>query len=396
MWITPIKLFNWVGDYLKKDWFHVILLIIIALPIITLCFLDYYNIEGYNYRYNQATDSFDPWNNVYFNENFTFDVTWKGRMFLGIFAWFIVMESIIGWSEIRKKTPTNRYLMAGALGCALIPTGYVLATNFLGLDLAVLKYGQSLGLPFLNVASEPSDFLQLFWPLSVEYVLFFVFFTTAFMLAYRPRGLKIFAISLAVLGGFGVAYMIDTLLPFGVLKPLQEMALPTAAVATALFDLCGFSVMMSYPNNAGGSLVPALTVVSGSSSASISIAWACAGVQSLFLFLVIMLLFFKKTNITPFRRLLYFTIGLFGTFFANVLRICAVTLILLFQGGEEGMFFHNNYGELFGFSFIFAYILLIIGIERFMIVEKTRNGIRKVGVYLQNAASGSPSKRTTA
>jgi len=357
---------------LKKDWFHITLLIIIALPIITLCFLDYYNIEGYNYRYNQATDSFDPWNNTYFNGNFTFDVTWKGRMFLGIFAWFIVMESIIGWSEIRKRTPTNRYLMAGAIGCALIPTGYVLATNFFGLDLAVLRYGQSLGLPFLNVASEPSDFLQLFWPLSVEYVVFFVFFTAALMLAYKPRGLKSFAISLAVLGGFSVAYMIDTLLPFGVLKPLQEMALPTAAVAAALFDLCGYSVLMSYPNNAGGSLVPALTVVSGSSSASISIAWACAGVQSLFLFLVIMLLFFKKTNIAPFRKFLYFTVGLFGTFIANVLRICVVTLILLYQGGEEGMFFHNNYGELFGFSFIFAYILVIIGIERFRIVEKQR------------------------
>jgi exosortase/archaeosortase family protein len=380
---ASIKLFNRVGAHLKKDWFHIILLILITLPIITLCFLDYYNIEGYNYRYNQATNSFDPWNNTYFSHSFTFDVTWKGRMFLGIFAWFIVMESVIGWSEIRKRTPTNRYLMVGALVCALIPTVYVLATNFLGLDLAVLKYGQSIGLPYLNVASEPSDFLQLFWPLSLEYVLFFVFFTVALMLAYRPRGLKNFSISLAVLGGFGVAYMVDTLLPFGALKVLQEVALPTAGVAAALFDLSGYSVILNYPNNAGGSLVPALTVVSGSSSASISIAWACAGVQSLFLFLVIMLLFFKKTTITPYRKLLYFFVGLLGTFFANVLRICAVTLILLYEGGDAGMFFHNNYGELFGFSFIFLYILLIIGIERLMIVEKTRNGFRKAAAYFR-------------
>jgi exosortase/archaeosortase family protein len=372
---------------LKKDWFHIILLIIITLPIITLCFLDYYNLEGYNYRYNQATDSFDPWNNTYFSHSFTFDVTWKGRMFLGIFAWFIVMESIIGWSNLRKKTPTNRYLMATSLVLAFIPTVYVLATNFMGLDLAILKYGQSIGLPYLNVASEPSDFLQLFWPLSLEYVLFFVFFTVALMLAYKPRGLKNFAISLAVLGGFGVAYMVDTLLPFGALKVLQEVALPTAGVAAALFDLCGYSVLLSYPNNAGGSLVPALTVVSGSNSASISIAWACAGVQSLFMFLVIMLLFFKKTNITPFRKLLYFVLGLVGTFFANVLRICVVTLILLNEGGEAGMFFHNNYGELFGFTFIFAYILLIIGIEKLTLVERTRSGFGKLAAYFQGAAS---------
>lgn len=314
-------------------------------------------------------------------------------MFLGIFAWFIVMESIISWGDIRKKTPTNHYLMTGAIACALIPTVYVLATNFLGLDLAVLKYGQSIGLPYLNVASEPSDFLQLFWPLSLEYMVLFVFFTVALMLAYRPRGLKNFAISLAVLGGFGVAYTVDTLLPFGALKILQEVALPTAGVAAALFDLCGYSVLLSYPNNAGGSLVPALTVVSGSNSASISIAWACAGVQSLFMFLVIMLLFFRKTNITRFRKLLYFILGFVGTFFANVLRICVVTLILLNEGGEAGMFFHNNYGELFGFSFIFSYILLIIGIEKLSLVERTRSGFGKVAGYFQGAA---PKSKTEA
>ncbi len=60
--------------------------------------------------------------------------------------------------------------------------------------------------------------------------------------------------------------------------------------------------------------------------------------------------------------------------------------ILLYQGGDAGMFFHNNYGELFGFSFIFSYILLIIGIERLMLVEKTKEGARKVSEYLQGAS----------
>jgi thaumarchaeosortase len=363
---------------------------------VILGFLDYYNIEGYNYRFNPSTNSFEHWDNKFFSQTFSFDVTWKGRMFYLIFAWLLVLETAIGWRKIVEKRPTKRSLIVASLTCALIPTVYVLATNFLGLDLTILKIGHNIGIPSIYSNNEPSDFLHLQWPLSVEYIIFLIFFLIAVMIAYRPKGLKIFGISFAFLGAMSVAYMLDTIYPFGVFRPLQEMALPTAATAAALFDLLGYRVMLSYPIRTGDSLMPVLAVGMGDKGTALAISWACAGVYSLLLYILIILLFFRRTNITGFRKLLYFVIGLFGTFFANVLRIYAIIIINLQQGHDAGMIFHNTYGELFGFTWIFAFIILIVCIERFTLVEKTRDGFKKISSrlarkkknYLPSTAAG--------
>lgn len=367
---------------MKKYWFHIALMICIILPIALLCIFDYYNLEGYNLRYDQATNSFQKWDNTYLNENFSFDVTWKGRMFYLFFAWFLVIETAFSWNEIIEKKPKNRYLTIAALIFALVPTIYVLATNFLGLDLAVLRFGQSLNIPFINTSNNPADFLHLFWPLSVEYIVFFIFFTLAVMFAYKPSALKTFAISLSLLGGIGIAYMLDTVFPFGVLRPLQEIALPITATTAALFDILGYNVRLIYPASTGGEHLPGLIVSSGGNTASVSVAWACAGVYSLLLYVLIILVFFRKTNISSFRKVLYFFIGLFGTFFSSVLRIFSIVMVYLQQGREAAMLFHDSYGELYGFTWIFMFILIIVCIERFTLVEKTKAGINKISAYL--------------
>jgi len=179
--------------------------------------------------------------------------------------------------------------------------------------------------------------------------------------------------------------MFDTIYPFGVFRPLQEMTLPTAATAAALFDILGYKVLLSFPVHTADSLLPALTVASGGKSASVTIAWACAGVHSLLLYVLIMLVFFKKADISSFRKLSYFIIGLFGTFFANVLRVFSIILVILQYGNDAGTTFHNTYGELFGFIWIFLFILLIGCIQRFMLVERTRYAFQRIGSYFGNA-----------
>ena len=175
---------------MEKKWFHVALLVCIVLPIVLLVFLDYYNLEGFNYRLDPATNSFVHWNNKFFNQTFSFDVTWKGRMFYLIFAWFLVLETAIGWQKIVEKRPTKRSLIAASLICALIPTIYVLATNFLGLDLAILKLGHSIGIPSVYSDNSPSDFLHLQWPISVEYIVFFIFFLCAVVFGLQSKRIK--------------------------------------------------------------------------------------------------------------------------------------------------------------------------------------------------------------
>jgi exosortase/archaeosortase family protein len=372
---------------LRKYWFHIALIICITLPIILLFFLDYYNMEGYNYRYNRETNNFESWSNMFFNESFVFELSWKGRMFLLVFLWILLIESAMDWKKIVDAKPKNRYIILASLICASVPTIYVIATNFLGLDLTILRIGHDVfGIHSVTDIDKPWDFLLLWhWPISCEYIVFAVFFIGAVILAYKTKGLKALSISLALLGGIGVAYMFDTIYPFGVFRPLQAFALPTAAVAAALFDLLGYTVRLVFPVYTVESYLPSLTVIMGGKSASVTIAWACAGVQSLLLYVLIILVFFKKSDISAFRKLLYFIIGLFGTFFVNVLRVFSIVVIMLNYGNEAGTTFHNIYGEMYAVIWILLFILLIGCIQRFMLVERTKYAFHRMRSLLGTA-----------
>lgn len=303
-------------------------MVCVIFPIFLLVFLDYFNLESFS---------------SVFNQNFVFSWTWKGRMFYLLFLWILFIESIIDWNNIIENKPkTNRRMLASFI-CALVPTFYILAVNFLGLNQVILSIGQ-----YFNIGT--GDFLNFHWPLSCEYLVLAIFFISAVALAYGKKGLKTFAISFAFLGGVSIAYMLDTIYPFGVFKPLQEFALPTAATAAALFDLLGYTTSLNYPIHYGDSLLPSLSVrVGAKPPVSVAIGWACAGVHSLLLYVLIIAVFFKKSNIPAFRKLLYFVIGLFGTFFVNVLRVFSIVIVMINYGTATGTAFHDTYGELFFF-----------------------------------------------
>ncbi len=386
-----------VQQQLKKNWFHIALIILIALPIMMLFFLDYYNLEGYNYRRDGETNTFVKWPNAFFNESFLFELTWKGRMFLLVFLWILLIESAMDWKKFVNEKSKNRYILIASLICASIPTFYVLATNFFGLDLTILQIGEDVfGILSVQSGNQPWDFLHLHWPISCEYIVFVVFFTSAILLAYKTKGLKALSISLVLLGGIGIAYMFDTIFPFGVFKPLEAFALITAAAAAGILDLLGYSVMLVFPRYSGDSALPYLTLHVGQDTATVGIAWACAGVQSLLLFTLIILVFFKKSYISAFRKSAYFIIGLFATFFVNVSRVISIMFVMVNEGRTAGMVFHDTYGEMYSVIWIFIYILLIGIIERFMLVERTQSAYKRVLSYLGETRNKIISKLKTA
>ena len=63
-----------VSGVMRKYWFHIALLILVTLPIVLLLCLDYYNMEGYNWAFNNETGNFESWHNTFFNDNFVFVV----------------------------------------------------------------------------------------------------------------------------------------------------------------------------------------------------------------------------------------------------------------------------------------------------------------------------------
>jgi thaumarchaeosortase len=346
-------------EFLKKSWLHLTLIACFAAAITLLIILDYFNLEKIAF-----------FNNI----GFLFDYTWKGRLFLLFFVWLFALESFSSLKSLNEGLGDKRrgkFKLAAIIGLALIPLIYIIAVNFLGLDQAVINLGSFIRLDYWKANwAYWENSLTGDWPMSLEYVVFTVSFVSTIMLAYGKKGLKAFSISAALVAGIAVVYMIDTMYPAGGFKPFEALALPTAACAAVVLEAIGIPFTMYY--RPGPAAAPVVGMSVNGAPVQTSIAWPCAGVQSLFLFVVIILLLFKKSGIPPFRQAIYFIIGAVGTYFVNVGRIVTYFVILLNQGQDAALVFHNVYGEMYFFSFILVYILLIVGIQRFSIVERIR------------------------
>ena len=329
---------------------YIILIFLLFLPILLLLCIDYLNIESFT---------------VKFNENFVFEWTWKGRMFYLFFLWLVIMEFHASSEIIRSANPTHWW---ASLICLSLPTVYVLAVNFFGLNTVILWLGETFG-----ISKWGTDFIFFHWPLSCEYMVFAVSFIMGVTLSYGKTGLQTFSISLSFLASIASAYMFDTIFPFGVFKPLQVFALPTAATSAALFELLGYTTQLRYPVRYGESNLPLLVVTKDGKMASVGIAWACAGVHSLLLYTLIILVFFKKLAISKQSKIIYFLVGFIGTYFVNVLRVFSLVLVMLNYGQEAMKAAHDIYGELFFLSWIFVYMFLILSIEEYRLVEQIRS-----------------------
>lgn len=166
-------------------------------------------------------------------------------------------------------------------------------------------------------------------------------------------------------GGIGTFYTIDTIYPYAVFKPLQAIALPTAACAAAILDMLGYRFKLVFQNRIFDPAYGAMPKID-----YVGIAYPCTDVHSLFLYTIIILVLFKRSQIPAIRKVIYFIMGAVGTYMVNVLRIVTYFIILYDDDRAAATIFHDVYGELYFFTWIFLYIAMIICIQRFMLVER--------------------------
>lgn len=344
---------------IKKGGLHLLLLIFFFTSIFLIFFFDLFNIEAFSS----------------FNQRFMFDFTWKGRMFYLFFAWLLVLESILDWEAITEKRDAAHNRIRVILPCvfAAVPLLYILSVNFLGLNHVILNLGQALHI-------KPGDFTNEHWPLSLEYLILASFFILAALLADGFAGLKRYSISLSLLSGIGVIYMVDTIWPFGTFEPMQLLAFPTAAFAKALLELLSYNVALTYNVSSEYGSLPILTVGKGGLSVSRGIGWQCAGVHSLLLFALITLVFFKKTTMQRERKIIFFLIGAAGTYLTNILRISSFFTIAVHYGEDAGNVFHDSYGELYFIAWMLLFFIIIITVESGKINRLTQVFRRKRGL----------------
>jgi thaumarchaeosortase len=289
---------------------------------------------------------------LYFLYPLSFDKTFNGRGYYLFFVWLLVLEFVFDWDKYGSKESDKPVRNVFAFSVALtLPTVYVVISNFLGLNAAIIDFSKPFG-----IVSPWLDFM----PLATEFLVFTVLFAVAILCTYDLRGLRDFSLPIAMLGVVGAVSMINLLFPYGGFTPFQILVPMTANLSAGVLNLLGYKTwLLQNPNNFTPTLYASnLKTVWGG-----NIAWPCAGVDSLLIYSVVILLFLKKADFSRVQKIIYFIVGATVAFFINVLRIVTIYVIGVNSGGDSAAVsaFHDSYGQIYSAIWIVSYPLIIIG-----------------------------------
>jgi len=289
---------------------------------------------------------------LYFLYPNTFEATWKGRTYYLFFLWLVSLEIVLNWEKLQTRNISRlRSIKTIAfIVSLLLPTIYVVVANYCELNTTIVDLARQNNVPWAD-----------WMPLSMEYLVFGVIFAVISLIEYGKEGLWDFSTSTFLLFAVAAIYLIDNFHPYGQFTPFQILVLPTTILAANALNLMGYQTTQSFiSNNPDYGSMPYLEVKDFQGAwRGFGIAWPCAGVESLLIYTVTILLFLKKTSMPWKHRIVYFVIGAIVTYFINILRI--VTIFVIAANGGDIWTFHNYYGQLYSIIWIISYPLIIIG-----------------------------------
>jgi len=278
----------------------------------------------------------------------SFEVSWKGRVPYLIFIWLVVLETFLSRNEPVKANidavPNQARFIAG-LTALLIPTAFTLWQFMAGGRDLIVSLGRLLGVPF-----PAAD-----WPIAFESLVFVCASMLAVWLLQNRDGLRRFKVSLFFIGAVAAFFMVDTFFHFGTVWLLQLFVPPIASLAAFFLNVLGYSTTAT--PYADGYLL--LLRKSGGYNVNLLVYWPCAGVHSLIIYTFVILLFFKNTEISSRRKIVYVVVGAMGTFMVNILRIVSIGIIGVNTGPEALRLFHRYYGELFFVVWTVVYLVAV-------------------------------------
>jgi thaumarchaeosortase len=280
---------------------------------------------------------------------YSFNVMWKGRTFQLFFIWLIALEFILSWETINIKISKQNKVGLLAVAIALmLPTFYVASEYYLGLNAAIAQAALQNGITF-----------AFSMPIAIEYLVFSGLFCLTVILCLGKKGLTSFALPALFVALVGVIYTVDNVFPYGQFTPFQLLVPTTAKLAAVILGLMGYTSL--YGTESG---MPTLQVAGPLGSAKFSIAWPCAGIESLLIFTAVALLFLQQMQISWKAKIGYFAIGAAVTYFINVLRIATLFIIGTESGGNinasQVQMFHYYYGPLYSIAWIVSYPLIML------------------------------------
>lgn len=291
---------------------------------------------------------------LYLLDASSFENMWKGRTFQLFFVWLIGLELILDWDTF-KETKLKKLLSIRTTILAvtmILPTIYVWASYNMGLNKSIIDW---------SFANNIQGAWATTMPVSLEYIVFGLLFFAMIFLAFGKKGIVGYAIPFFFMIIVGALYIIDNVYPYGQFTLFQVFVPTAAAVASIFFNLMGYSTVLSEQSDLVHGTMPVLNVSGPLGVTQFAIAWPCAGIESLLIYTVVVLLFLKRMPISWKAKVGYFVIGAVVTYLINILRIITIFMIGMQYGGASTNvdLFHNYYGPLYSITWIILYPLMI-------------------------------------
>ncbi len=300
---------------------------------------------------------------LYIFDPSSFDESWIGRFSYLTFLWMLVIELTFG----RKASESVSYSFSRKrwfcfFAAIVFPTFYVILTQ-VGLMESIVQLGRLVGVPSGGIYGE--GFLQIHWPLSLEYLILASSLLTATILLYGTRGLGRHIVSSIFLGAVGLFFMIDTFYPFTSSKILESFVPPVIESTVFLLNSLGSAARMVSIGNGWGILVNGQL----GRRFIVAINWPCAGIHSLIIYSFTIVMVLSIMSVRVRRRIVYVIVGAAGTFIVNILRIASICLIGVNTGYEAANLFHDSFGE------IFFLVWMVIFISAVLVVETRKHAV---------------------
>jgi len=268
-----------------------------------------------------------------------------------VFAFvFLTME----WYDARRlldfRLDARRLL--GIAASASIIVAYFVAVYALGQTRLVAEFGAKFG-----YISTPQI---LSWTRMWDYILYALFILSVVAFSFGVFKIKYFPTPLVFLSGMAFILLLDATFPYGSMESLQVLMQPILAATVFLLRAAGVRVdLVGFDS---------LAVWGQKGFLFINMYWQCAGILSMTIYLLVIIILMVKLDTTVTRKLVFATLGAIGTFLVNIIRI----FLIIYYGAVIDVnlrMFHESIGEVLFTVWIVIYLLTITAIE----IRSTRN-----------------------
>ena len=284
----------------------------------------------------------------------SFETSFAGRSPYIIFLWLFLLELLVSQPIFTAGILSRKRLLA-SLALMTIPTLYVIGIVFFDFKRTITEIGKVLGVPYGTFGNW---FIDVSWPISFEYIVLAISFTAIMFVVYRMNGVKKLAIPLFFFWATTFFFILNTFAPYGAVWILQALVPLTARSTANVLEIMKYQTFLAplMDSRGAGTL---LVVSNGGSSFPVAIYWPSAGIHSLFIYSITILLFIKDASFTRLQKIVCFAIGAVGTFAANVARIVTICIVGLNIGANAAQLLHDYYGEVFFISWMILYVSAI-------------------------------------